>query len=351
MKKKFFRKFIYPSYLNLDNSPSTIIKNIFWITVASFLCFIGISFFIKGIFISNGTSGIALSISKIYNDININNHHPVNQFYSSLFFYVPLIIINIPFFIFAIIKLNKKIVIYSLFFLVIFSLLGIFLGPYSLNNKWLFREIEEIRRVIINNPNSIDNYSNFFIISFIGGIFYGLGCVLLYQNKATSAGTDFINIYYSSKLSKGIGQLNILSSLIILFFCFLFSFFLDKRNTNFLEYLTSPNTLGTFLYIFVVSFIIDFFYPRNQKIVIYLFTENFDKIAHDLKKFGYRHSFSKITVTGTYSNNEKNCFLGVMTYFEFVKIREIISKNDQNAFMFWNRLGGLEGKFLKLSDF
>ena len=351
MKKKFFRKFIYPSYLNLDNRPSTIMKNIFWIIVASFLCFVGISFFIKGIFISNGTSGIALSISKIYNDINLSNNHPINQLYSSLFFYIPLIIINIPFFIFAIVKLNKKIVIYSLFFLIIFSLLGIFLGPYSLKNKWLFREIEEIRKVIINNPNSINNYSNFFIISFIGGIFYGLGCVLLYQNKATSAGTDFINIYYSSKLSKGIGQLNIFSSLIILLFCFLFSFFLDKRNTNFLQYLTSPNTLGTFLYIFVVSFIIDFFYPRNQKIVIYLFTENFDKIAHDLKKFGYRHSFSKITVTGTYSNNEKNCFLGVMTYFEFVKIREIISKNDQNAFMFWNRLGGLEGKFLKLSDF
>ncbi|AKU79600.1 YitT family ABC transporter [Spiroplasma turonicum] len=131
------------------------------------------------------------------------------------FYFIFYFLINIPLFIFGVIKLGKKFTLTTLIFMSlqigfdqIFQNIP-FINPQEFNFIINFTEMS-------TKPNAWNTSIWLFIFAAIAGAMLGVAYSLVYKIGSSTGGLDFLTIYYSNKTNKSVGSINRNVNLVIL---------------------------------------------------------------------------------------------------------------------------------------
>lgn len=187
-------------------------KDLLYVLIGAFLSTVAIDYFISitgnaGLF----PGGIG-AIARFFSIIGENN---INVSASTLYFII-YFIINIPLVIFGFIKIGWKFSTLTL----IYSIVSIFFDlilqniPY-INPNQLSLLIDY--NLISNVPGAWGAIIWIFAFAIFGGMINGFSYSITYKANSSTGGSDWITYYYSKKLNKDIGSINIKINILILF--------------------------------------------------------------------------------------------------------------------------------------
>lgn len=208
-----------------------------------------------------------------------------------------IIILNIPIFILAYVKLGKYFVGKTIFSTIVFSKLIDFFS--------------NIKFVIDDN----------FLASIYGGILIGIGLSLVFRQNASTGGTDLISILtqsYNPKIK--IGQM-----LVILDFIIVFSNLIIFKNVEV--------GLYSFIAIYLVSKMIDIVFEGiNFTKVIYIISDKNEQICEAINS-ELKKGATELYGRGSYSGKDKKIIMCATKRNNIIKVKELAGKIDENAFM------------------
>ncbi|WP_434414883.1 YitT family protein [symbiont of Argiope bruennichi] len=304
-----------------------------WILFSATLNFLALQLFVvKTKAISGGITGIALFLFNLF-----SIHLQDSARNDTIFLFLIQLLLNLPFIIFGYLKIGKKFTILTLFYLgfeLIFSL-----GYSYFNLEQYFDFFKGNKGVDISDASKI-------ISCFIGGIFYGFGCVCAYNALGSTGGTDFITVYYNYKYNKNIGKVN---ALINSFVVVIGIFILSKQKNASVSHFFGVELLATFTFCLTYSFLIDNFFPRQKNVSVFIITSDELKIKEAFKEGKFQRSYTRIDSIGAFKGTKNVVLLTTMTIFEYHKIIEKIKKHDPNAFVFVSKIWRISGNFRRIS--
>ena len=208
-----------------------------------------------------------------------------------------VIIMNIPLFILAYIKNGKK------------FLLKTLLGTISLA---AFIDLTEGTK-----PFTTDR----FLASIYGGILIGIGESLIFKVQNATGGTDLIVQIiqkYSKKISKSNLLIGIDGSIVFL---------------NMLVFGEIEIGLYSAITIYLVGKVIDIVFEGiNFSKMIYIISDNSKEISKQIGKY-VKKGTTGLYGKGMYLNQEKLILICVVKRREIVKVKELVKKQDPNAFL------------------
>ena len=204
---------------------------------------------------------------------------------------------NIPLFILAYIKNGKK------------FLLKTLLGTISLA---AFIDLTEGTK-----PFTTDR----FLASIYGGILIGIGESLIFKVQNATGGTDLIVQIiqkYSKKISKSNLLIGIDGSIVFL---------------NMLVFGEIEIGLYSAITIYLVGKVIDIVFEGiNFSKMIYIISDNSKEISKQIGKY-VKKGTTGLYGKGMYLNQEKLILICVVKRREIVKVKELVKKQDPNAFL------------------
>ncbi|AVN65014.1 hypothetical protein CG002_01385 [Mesoplasma florum] len=187
-------------------------KDLLFVLIGAFLSTIAIDYFISitgnaGLF-PGGLGAIARFLSIIgANNITIS---------ASTLYFIVYFIMNIPLVIFGFIKIGWKFSTLTL----IYSIISIFFDlilqniPYINPNEF---SLLIDYNLISSLPGAWGAIIWIFAFAIFGGMINGFSYSITYKGNASTGGSDWVTYYYSKKLNKDIGSLNIKINIFILF--------------------------------------------------------------------------------------------------------------------------------------
>lgn len=309
--------------------------NIYRITgmiVASILFFISYRFFLQNIVfprnpIAGGVTGVSFIIGQFFRDPNAN----------ALVVYASAMIINIPFLIFAWIKLGQRFTFYTSIYLVIQLVIQIvfFLNP-SFNNIFEKAQIFEI------SPSNSDSLNLLFYMGYavISGIIFGIGQVMVYNVGASSAGFDIISYYLSLKRGKPIGKMNITCNSFVIVAGLIVTAF---QNPNFLNLV--DKLILTVLYQLVTYGIVDRYFPKQKKIYVQIFTNKIETVEKVIHESNTRFTYTKLEAIGGHSREKQTILIMVMTLYESSILVPRIQQQLPDCFITISKMENVHGHF------
>jgi uncharacterized membrane-anchored protein YitT (DUF2179 family) len=210
---------------------------------------------------------------------------------------ITIILLNIPIFILAYIKLGKIFMLKTVISTVTYSELIDFF-----NQKSFFVEDK-------------------FLASIYGGILVGIGLSLVFRQKSSTGGTDLISTlvqYYNPRIK--IGQILVVLDFIIVL-------------ANLIVFKNVEIGLYSFIAIYLVSKIIDIVTEGiNFSKMIYIISDKSEEISKSIN-FDLGRGATKLYGRGSYTEKEKSVILCVLKRNNIIAIKEIVNNIDPNAFM------------------
>lgn len=284
-----------------------IIKKLFMIFAASFICALSIKLIVQPKqFLSGGISGLSILISR-YTSIRIGDESLESLLYSIL-----NVTFNIPIFIFGFKKLGKRFVCYSLVNVLLFSFF-VALIPSS----WY----------TIFQLDTIDTLT----LAILSGLFGGTGAVIAFSNGFSQGGTDIISMYLSRTKGKGIGNYSLLmNGFILLLGGIVF------RDFNSLIY--------TVIYFFISSLVVNNLYIGHKKMLVEVVTKKADELTYKLMSESH-HGCTVLDAVGAYSKERKKIIRIVVSSNQTKRVCEIIKEIDNESFTTLINISQVNGKF------
>lgn len=275
------------------NNIFSFFESLFFISVAIFLASFGLKgFILPNNFIDGGITGVSILLSLLF------------KTHISYF----IIIVNIPFIILAWFNIGRKFAIYTLF-----SILGLSISLSIFNFQ------------IITDDKLLS--------AFFGGILLGAGIGLAIRGQSTLDGTEILALLLSKKTSFTVG--NIITILNILIFLTSIKIIgVEACLYSILTYLSASKTVDFILYGFENYYTVTIISKKHEEIV----SEIYKKMNRGVTLYDGQGGFNK--------NNYKiiNC---VITRFESIKIKNIISNIDSRAFVIFHSIKEVHGGLTK----
>ncbi|ATZ21489.1 YitT family ABC transporter [Mesoplasma tabanidae] len=187
-------------------------NDLLYVLIGAFLSTIAIDYFIS----ITGNAGLFPgglgAIARFFSIIGANN---ITVSASTLYFII-YFIMNIPLVIFGFIKIGWKFSTLTL----IYSIVSIFFDLILQNIPYI--NPNELSLLIDYNlistlPGAWGAIIWIFAFAIFGGMINGFSYSITYKGNASTGGSDWITYYYSKKLNKDIGSLNIKINIFILF--------------------------------------------------------------------------------------------------------------------------------------
>lgn len=206
------------------------------------------------------------------------------------------IILNLPLFIIAYLKLGKKFIAKAVIGTILLS-------------------------VFLNVLEKIPSFtSDKFLACIYGGILTGLGTALILKASASTGGSDLITSIVK-KYNPAIQSSNII--MLIDIFVVLLNVILFK---------TIEIGLYSAIAIYLMGKIIDIFFEGiNFAKVMFIISEKYDEIAEVINK-DVQRGITGLYGKGMYTQEEKTILLCVTSRNQVITIRKIVKKIDENAF-------------------
>lgn len=275
------------------------------------LCASFYAFFFKVIvegrgFLSMGASGLALIIARLIG-IAINRAD-----LSAVLYMIINIVINIPIFLFGYNKISKKLILYSMIFVLVYSIVVGFV-PENMG--------------IILGFNQVDDLTGAILIGLISGI----SCAGTMMSGGSSGGFDIISTYLNVKRGRGIGTYKLIFNILIL-------------SIGLCVFKDVPAIIYTLVYAFVSSIILDRFYNRNKKILLEIVTTKEDEVCKYLLDNAH-HGCTIFKAMGAYTKSDKTVIHTVISWFQLKDMLKAIRNIDDKCFIINSNVYNVDGEF------
>ncbi|WP_028042576.1 YitT family protein [Candidatus Stoquefichus massiliensis] len=168
------------------------------------------------------------------------------------------------------------------------------------------------------------------LVSVFGGILNGIAIVIALHGKASSGGTDFIAVYLSNKLKKPSWNFVFGINVVILLTAgLLFGF---------------EEAMYSIIFQFVSTQIIERFHQRDQKVTLFIVTNEPDHLEQELMNFTH-HGVTHIEGKGCYLKENKAMLYTVVGADEVKDVIHLVKKLDPKVFINVVKSEGVTGRF------
>ena len=203
-----------------------------------------------------------------------------------------MLLINVPLFVIAMVKVNKR-----LFFK---SILGTVLLSVFID--------------LLGNLSPITN--DRFLACIYGGIIMGIGTAIILKAGASTGGTDFVALYISNKKNKSIfSYVFIFNAILLMIFGMMFGW---------------EDAGYSILFQFISTKTIDTFYNRYARVTLQITTAKPDEVISALVK-NYRHGLSRVDGIGGYSSKKISLLHTVVSSYEVSDIVALMRSVDPHV--------------------
>lgn len=255
-------------------------------------------FWTPGHIYASGITGFAQIVHSLS-----RNFLPVPLATSVMYF-----VLNIPLFIVGWLKIGKRFTIYTLFTVLLASIMMRVISPIKISYDPI-------------------------ICALFGGVINGVGTGLALKAGISTGGLDILGIVLRQKTGKSFGTINIAFNLVIVI-CAGFVFGWSRA-------------LYTALNIFINGRVIDNVYNQHQKLQVLIVTEKPKHIIEGIQNKMHRGITILHDVEGAYSHTEKTVLLTVIDKYDMYDIEKIVSENDPYAFMSICQVATVHGRFVE----
>lgn len=280
------------------------IKTLTIIFIAAFINAFGVGcLLMPGLLIDGSMSGTAIVLNKLLPQIPIS---------------VLLLVMNLPFFIFAAKKLNRDYLIYSIYAVICYAFaMYIEVSVLKLDVK-IIKALSKIHTDLFK-----DDYV-MFLCAMFGGVFSGLGSGIIIRQGGTLDGVEVSAVIISKKLGFSVGQIIMAYNLILL------------SVAAFVFNLTSA--LMSIIAYFIASKVIDGVVEGLDKEKAAMIIS--DKGLEIAKALNDRlgRGVTIINGSGYFQKNNKNIIYYVVNRFEIAIMKDIVLSIDENAFIAINEV-------------
>lgn len=264
------------------------IKDIIYILIGTFITALALNiFFVPNNISSGGASGLAIILNYLFD-------FPVG---------VTVFLLNLPLFIVSIIKIGFK---FTFKALVGTAFLSIFIDITS----------------TVSNYEIFNIQSDYILSSIFGGLFMGVGLSIVFKGKASTGGSELLaQIVYKYRPITSTSQLMlIIDSLVVISAAIVFK--------------SLSSGLYSIIAIFVSKKAIDVVFEGvNYTKIINIITKNPGKISNRIMK-EIERGVTTIDCIGEYTKSEYTKIECVATITQIYKIKAIVQKEDEGAFMY-----------------
>lgn len=267
-------------------------KNFIFLFIAGCINAIGVTVFLAPVKLyDSGISGTAILLSQITPE----------SWTLSIF----LLILNIPLFLFGLKKQGLSFTIYSLFTVVIYSVVA-----------WLITDVLPVD-VSIASPLA---GQDLLLCALFGGIISGVGSGLTIRNGGAIDGVEVMSVIFSKKLNITVGTFVMIYNVILYIICGIVKQSWILPLYSIVTYAAGLKTID-----FVVEGI-----DRSKSVMI--ITEKATEINEALTQ-EFKCGTTIMSATGGYSNSEKSVVYFVVNRFQIYKTKNIVHSIDPKAFM------------------
>ena len=257
-------------------------------------------------FLAMGASGIAVIISRAIG-MAMDNSQIV-----SLLYMIFNLIINIPLFVFGYKKISKKFILFSMIFVVTYSLVVGFV-PSSLGESLGFSVLDEITSAVLI------------------GIVSGFCCAGTLFAGGCAGGLDIVSTYLNVKKGRGVGVYRFIFNAIVL-------------AIGLIIFKDIPSIIYTLVYAFFSSMIMDRYYNRNKKILLEIVTTKKDEVCKYLLDNSH-HGCTIMSAIGAYTHEDKNVIHTVISWFQLRSMTKAIREIDNSCFIINLNVYNVNGVF------
>lgn len=358
-----FQKTLNPYNVNLLNIWKKFPKKVLWMFVSAFLYNIAIAVFLKkAATIASGTSSLSQIITFLAPS--------TEQFYG--LFYV---LVNLPL-MFIFWRKNPRMFMvltyYWMFFQIIVQLIFIdynnanpivkfineSLSIYNPNGKGSYwdpygKEIIDTKLGTINltQKGPIWNCATWPVLIYaaLGGICEGFASVIAWRQRGSIGGTSVISNYIAYKNKKPVGNVFLIVALCFSSFSTIVIGSLEAagkiskhpwRSEQFIV-----RVMGTFVYLFLFTIIVNKFYPKYKKVKIEIYSDKIEWIVEHFKKIGYIHAFNIFYGISGFKHHDLGKIETIALYLEKEYIFEQIKSIDTHAWICTSNIHDLNGHF------
>ena len=208
-----------------------------------------------------------------------------------------IMILNIPLFIYSILKMGKGFTIKSIFATIIYS---------------CFIDLFSIKEIVINDM---------FLACVYGGILIGVGLALVLKANASTGGTDLVaHIMLDKHINAKISSVIMIIDIIVVFI-------------NLMVFKGIEIGLYSFIVIWIIGKIIDIVFEGiNYCKIVYIITENDSQISKKIND-ELKRGVTKIYAKGSFTEKNKIILMCICKRYDVENIKKIARKIDKNSFI------------------
>lgn len=282
--------------------------------------------------VGGGMSGFSQIITKILENIGVIKAQDV-ILWQPIFNYL----LNIPIFVIGWKFIGKRFAIYTLFVVMLISLVT-YIMPETITTKFdLSMTVSEAVYVdgVLTAQETI--IPNFLPRAMFGGICTGISTVIAFNNCSSTGGLDVVSLAVANKKSTSIGKYLILFNGLVLIGYTTCNYFSASRDYA-LQLL-----LFSFVYLFMNALVNDFLNGRYKKAQIQIITtnENISKILIA----NFPHGCTVVNGKGAFSQETRFVIYMAVSSAEVNKVVHLVQMVDPHAFVNVTALQQVYGRF------
>ena len=305
------------------------LRRLILVLIGGFIYYVALQWFILGNtdqrhteFLSTGSSGILLTITNIAPG-------------TTNYYFLMQIILNVPLMIYGWYRIGMITTIYTTIFILVQYAYSFIPDPFIFGH---------------NGLNT--NYALQLLSGVFAGIIGAIGSCINYIAGSTAGGTDILIFDINSKKGTQIGRLNIIFNCVILsigFASIAINNLARGSETNWSDF--GFIIFGTFIYIIMYGFSLDYLYPKGKKLTIFIILpkEKIDKFNETLAKYNFYRTYTIVPGKGGREKQDKVVLITVITAWEYSQLEEIVKVVDKNGFIFSHKITKLSGRFNKFN--
>ena len=289
-------------------------------SISAFIMAVGVKVFISpNKFLSTGAIGIAIIFGRLYDNMQLSDVSMETTITG-----IVLFLLNIPLFILSWKKLSHKFAILTAVNVVVNSVFLAIL-PDNLNETF---------HLVAESTTAVHNITLLDAALFVG-MMNGAANALAYIVGGSTGGCDIISMYYSMKRQSSIGKMTTVMN----FFILIIGIFIDGTDS------ALSKSFYTLVYLVISSIVIDLFYIRNKRAILFITTEKGKDIVKEItEKFVRGVTF--LDAKGGYTGAHKDLLYCACSSFEVVDIVKKVKEIDEHAFISVVEANKVHGNFL-----
>lgn len=282
--------------------------------------------------VGGGMSGFSQIITKILEIVGVIKAQDV-VLWQPVFNYL----LNIPIFVIGWKFIGKRFAIYTLFVVMVISLMT-YIMPSAITEKFdLSMTINEA--VIVGDQITVQEsvIPNFLPRAIFAGICTGVATVIAFKNCSSTGGLDVVSLAVANKKSTSIGKYLVMFNGFVLTGYTICNYFSVSKDYALQLFLFS------FVYLFVNALVNDFLNGRYKKAQIQIITtnENISKILIA----NFPHGCTVVNGKGAFSQENRFIIYMAVSSAEVNKVVHLVQMVDPHAFVNVTALQQVYGRF------